>query len=80
MGFVRIKKRKPAMKHEHTAPSNNMADSGVIDPVCGMAVDPATARHKAAHQGHDYYFCSAGCKAKFQADPAKYLEASAKSS
>jgi Cu+-exporting ATPase len=51
---------------------------GAIDPVCGMTVDPATAKHKAAHKGHDYYFCSAGCKAKFQADPAKYLEASAK--
>ena len=51
---------------------------GAIDPVCGMTVDPATAKHKAAHTGHDYYFCSAGCKTKFQADPAKYLEASAK--
>jgi Cu+-exporting ATPase len=68
------------MKHEHSAPSHNMVDAGVIDPVCGMTVDPATARHKAAHKGHDYYFCSAGCKAKFQAGPAKYLEASAKSS
>ena len=51
---------------------------GAIDPVCGMTVDPATAKHKAAHTGHDYYFCSAGCKTKFVADPAKYLEASAK--
>jgi Cu+-exporting ATPase len=68
------------MKHEHSAPSHNMVDAGVIDPVCGMTVDPATAKHKAAHKGHDYYFCSAGCKAKFQAGPAKYLEASAKSS
>jgi Cu+-exporting ATPase len=51
---------------------------GAIDPVCGMTVDPATAKHKAGHKGHDYYFCSAGCKTKFQADPAKYLEAGAK--
>src|ERR1700754_4592851 len=50
----------------------------MIDPVCGMTVDPATAKHKAAHKGHDYYFCSAGCKTKFVGDPAKYLEASAK--
>ncbi len=48
----------------------------LVDPVCGMTVDPATAKHKAAHKGHDYYFCSAGCKTKFVADPAKYLEAS----
>ncbi len=51
---------------------------GAIDPVCGMTVDPATAKHKAAHRGHDYYFCSAGCRTKFVADPAKYLEANAK--
>ena len=51
---------------------------GAIDPVCGMTVDPVTAKHKALHRGHDYYFCSAGCKTKFQANPAKYLEASAK--
>jgi Cu+-exporting ATPase len=43
------------------------------DPVCGMEVDPATARHRADHDGRTYYFCSAGCRAKFAADPAKYL-------
>jgi Cu+-exporting ATPase len=51
---------------------------GAIDPVCGMTVDPATAKHKAGHKGRDYYFCSAACKTKFQANPEKYLEASAK--
>jgi len=43
------------------------------DPVCGMSVDPATAKHRHTHEGQDYYFCSAGCRAKFIADPAKYL-------
>jgi P-type Cu+ transporter len=43
------------------------------DPVCGMTVDPATARHRADHAGRTHYFCSAGCRAKFVADPAKYL-------
>ncbi len=47
---------------------------GAIDPVCGMTVDPATAKHKASHKGHGYYFCSAGCKAKFVATPEKYLD------
>lgn len=46
---------------------------GVIDPVCGMSVDPATAQHRHTHQGHDYFFCSAGCRTKFIADPHKYL-------
>ncbi|MDE3177893.1 MAG: heavy metal translocating P-type ATPase [Pseudomonadota bacterium] len=47
--------------------------SEVRDPVCGMKVDPATAKHKAEHAGRDYYFCSAGCRTKFIADPARYL-------
>ncbi|HEX4554387.1 MAG TPA: heavy metal translocating P-type ATPase [Xanthobacteraceae bacterium] len=38
-----------------------------------MSVDPATARHRAEHGGETYYFCSAGCRAKFAADPARYL-------
>jgi len=43
------------------------------DPVCGMTVDPHTAKHRAEHRGQPYYFCSAGCKTKFTADPQKYL-------
>ena len=46
---------------------------GVIDPVCGMNVDPATAKFRHTLQGHDYFFCSAGCRTKFIADPQKYL-------
>ena len=45
----------------------------VIDPVCGMSVNPRTTRHTADHDGSDYYFCSAGCKMKFVADPGHYL-------
>ena len=43
-----------------------------VDPVCGMAVDPATAKHAATHDGREFHFCSAGCKAKFAADPPAY--------
>ncbi|MEP6567520.1 MAG: YHS domain-containing protein, partial [Mesorhizobium sp.] len=50
-----------------------VADAVVRDPVCGMSVDPATAKHSLRHEGQDFYFCSAGCKAKFEAEPAKYL-------
>jgi Cu+-exporting ATPase len=39
-----------------------------------MTVDPHTARHRHAHRGHTYYFCSAGCRAKFAADPVRYLD------
>ena len=44
----------------------------VRDPVCGMTVDPATARFRAEHRGETFYFCSAGCEAKFRADPERY--------
>ncbi len=45
----------------------------MIDPVCGMSVDPATTQHHATHQGEAFHFCSAGCRTKFTADPEKYL-------
>ena len=43
------------------------------DPVCGMSVDPHTAKHTAMHAGRPYYFCSARCRERFIADPEKYL-------
>ncbi len=55
--------------HDHAVP----AERGVLDPVCGMTVDPHTAKHRADYHGHTYYFCAAGCKTKFTADPQKYL-------
>jgi len=45
----------------------------VKDSVCGMDVDPHTAEHRTDHAGHTYYFCSAGCRERFVADPEKYL-------
>ncbi|MEO6842261.1 MAG: heavy metal translocating P-type ATPase [Bradyrhizobium sp.] len=44
-----------------------------IDPVCGMKVNPATAKHRFAHQGQDYFFCSGRCRERFEAEPEKYL-------
>jgi P-type Cu+ transporter len=45
-----------------------------IDPVCGMKVNPVTARHRFAHQGQDYFFCSGRCRERFEAEPEKYLK------
>jgi Cu+-exporting ATPase len=45
----------------------------VLDPVCGMMVDPERAAGHVEHGGKTYYFCSKGCVAKFGADPDKYL-------
>ena len=48
----------------------------VIDPVCGMQVDPASSQHHARHDGEDYHFCSARCRERFVTDPDKYLSPS----
>ena len=47
------------------------------DPVCGMSVDPAKTPHHARRAGQTFHFCSAGCRARFQADPDRYLSAHA---
>jgi Cu+-exporting ATPase len=64
---------QPAAAHAREHPP---ADA-VTDPVCGMQVDPRKTPYRAAHQGRTYYFCSAGCQAKFTADPSKYLRTKA---
>ncbi|MEX1264610.1 MAG: XdhC family protein [Actinomycetota bacterium] len=45
-----------------------------IDPVCGMTVDVADARHRATHEGRTVYFCSASCLEAFEQDPARFQE------
>jgi xanthine dehydrogenase accessory factor len=46
-----------------------------IDPVCGMTVSIAGARHQTEYDGKIWYFCCGGCKARFEADPLPYLPA-----
>src|SRR5215475_2722737 len=43
------------------------------DPVCGMSVNPSTAKFVIDRDGKKYYFCSQSCREKFEADPTKYL-------
>ena len=64
--------------HGHGGDDHRHTDDGhrVTDPVCGMRVDPQTSPHRAEHAGHTYHFCSAGCRGKFVADPARYLATS----
>jgi Cu+-exporting ATPase len=53
------------------------AGAGARDPVCGMTVDPATAPHRSHYRGRTVFFCAASCKARFDADPERYLETGA---
>ncbi|WDS36987.1 heavy metal translocating P-type ATPase [Pseudoxanthomonas sp.] len=48
----------------------------MTDPVCGMQVNPDTAKHRAEFEGQTYVFCHAGCQQKFSADPLRYLQPS----
>lgn len=45
------------------------------DPVCGMTVDVATAAHTFDYEGRTLYFCSAGCRAAFAAEPSAFSAA-----
>ncbi|HET9717646.1 MAG TPA: heavy metal translocating P-type ATPase [Pseudolabrys sp.] len=56
------------LHHQHEGTNGTASD-----PVCGMSVDVHTAKHRAEYNGRTYYFCSAGCRSKFVADPGKYL-------
>jgi P-type Cu+ transporter len=66
-------------EHRHHHPSHGhgghaaAAEATVADPVCGMTVNPATSKHRFEHADTTYHFCSAGCRTRFGADPAKYL-------
>ena len=51
-----------------------MAEQTVIDPVCGMEVDPASTAHRVEHDGTFLYFCSAQCMEVFQRNPRAMLE------
>jgi xanthine dehydrogenase accessory factor len=44
-----------------------------VDPVCGMTVSVAAAAETAVHDDVTYYFCSPGCRARFEADPEAAL-------
>lgn len=47
------------------------------DPVCGMRVDPDTARAKGlalTHEGREFVFCGKGCLLEFRDDPKPYLD------
>lgn len=50
-----------------------IAPDQAVDPVCGMTVQTAGAK-SAVHDGHVYYFCSPGCRQKFEANPNSYVK------
>ncbi|MGC1274099.1 MAG: heavy metal translocating P-type ATPase [Planctomycetaceae bacterium] len=58
------------MTHQHM---RHTTAETVVDPVCGMTIDPAAAAASQEHQGHTYHFCSDHCARKFREEPERYL-------
>jgi xanthine dehydrogenase accessory factor len=63
-----------------SAPAPTSTPDKAVDPVCGMSVTIATARHRAELDGRTWYFCAAGCRERFLSDPQRYGAASASGS
>lgn len=61
-----------SLGHVRTPEGTDAHMSMTKDPVCGMMVDAATATYHTEHDGHIWYFCSARCQTKFEADPDHY--------
>jgi Cu+-exporting ATPase len=49
---------------------------GVLDPVCGMTIDPADAAGTWDYKGQRYYFCNPSCLERFKADPESFINPS----
>ena len=62
--------------HDH----GMVAPADVMDPVCGMTIDPASAAGRFDYNGLTYHFCSTSCLERFRADPGRFAEPAARSS
>jgi xanthine dehydrogenase accessory factor len=72
-----VQLRRAAAPPAVEAPPADVAATAV-DPICGMTVTVAGARHLAEHAGQTFYFCCAGCRERFVADPERYATAEAR--
>jgi len=58
----------------HADAATPAAPAEAVDPVCGMTVAAGKSSYPLEHEGVTYYFCSAGCRREFEADPAAHLK------
>ena len=80
-----VQVRRSASSDELRAPAEEAAGASdaedapteALDPICGMTVQIAGARHTAEHAGTTYYFCCGGCRERFLAEPETYAEGAA---
>jgi len=62
----------PDADHHQHCTHGHGADGMARDPVCGMKVDPATAKYTEEYDGRTWHFCSGRCADRFRADPARH--------
>lgn len=72
-----VKRRRAAAARPAAVEPEQAPAQEALDPVCGMTVRVDGARHRARHQGSDFYFCCAGCRERFLATPERYLQQAA---
>jgi xanthine dehydrogenase accessory factor len=65
-------RRAAEARPDHHAPPAPAAEETALDPVCGMTVVIARARHVAEHAGRTWYFCNARCRERFLATPERW--------
>jgi xanthine dehydrogenase accessory factor len=78
--IVELRRRGAAKAQEADPATAAEQPAEAIDPICGMAVAVAGAKHVTDFMSRKYYFCCGGCRTKFLADPARYVTAGAASS
>lgn len=82
--LVQVRRHETAMQESDIASSTSEQPQGsentvssvtetALDPVCGMIVEIASARHRSTYDGRDFYFCCSGCKRLFERNPHEYL-------
>ncbi len=74
--LIQIRRRPGPISEQQTPtiPMEVPAESAeAIDPVCGMTVEIASARHTSTHNGQTYYFCCPACKREFEKEPERFL-------
>jgi xanthine dehydrogenase accessory factor len=67
---IQVRRRRVTMPVEARPAAAPPAEA--IDPICGMTVVIATAKHTLDHEGVTFYFCSAHCRQEFEREPARY--------
>lgn len=62
----------PLLVSEAEAPGEEPDHAEAIDPVCGMSVEIADARHTSVYEGQTFYFCCPTCKREFESTPERF--------